>query len=578
VQFALIRVHKSGRKKILKKMKSPELKIISILLLLLFTGANLSFSAENKKYLAKDLIDSQIGRAFYVLAEAAGMAGVGFRQKEAIDESKRIAHRLKEMAKGDPNERYVIWKVGELEAQIYLEERDLVLQQMQKGQQDINQLIVRFNAEVGKSRPDFASLKRIHTLMDRLDVSKANEVASSFNKRWRAISREVLFSIDVNLMNRNLDKAQEELGYCLRNKAYLSISDSKYTSIENSVVGLSLARTEKPVIEAEIDSAGRYIAKNSFSVARTQINSATMRYNNIKAHLSQTESSWLSEKIDRTTKRLSAKEDSLVNINLNILNSEGVKSADKYMQTVLKPCGVSRDKVALVDEAILSVSSPDNTRMSKEIEQFENHEGSQDVAFDDILSIAKKKAQHKLDSIAAIEQARIRKEQMEKAYQDSILYAKLLAIQKDQDRALQTSIDIYTLLEENKEKEAKNRFNKEKAFLNKFLRKEAYEILQLTIENPEKIESSSTITYVAVKQEQNAAVPQSIQSSEDENTRKNRERAQREIIEIYGMLEKNNNREALEHFQKFRTPLQKYLDKEVFEMLEMTVTQATILQ
>lgn len=225
-------------------MKSPELKIISTLLLLLFTGTSISFSADNKKYLAKDLIDSQIGRAFYVLAEAAGMAGVGFRQKEAIDESKRIARRLREMAKGDPNERYIIWKVGELEAQIYLEERDLVLQQMQKGQQDINKLILRFNAEVGKSRPDFASLKRIHTLMDRLDVSKANEVASSFNKRWRAISREVLFSIEVNLMNRNLDKAKEELGYCLRNKAYLSISDSKYASIENSVVGLSLAGTE----------------------------------------------------------------------------------------------------------------------------------------------------------------------------------------------------------------------------------------------------------------------------------------------------------------------------------------------
>ena len=78
------------------------------------------------------------------------------------------------------------------------------------------------------------------------------------------------------------------------------------------------------------------------------------------------------------------------------------------------------------------------------------------------------------------------------------------------------------------------------------------------------------------KKEEVPPAPQT--ASSDENLRKNQERAQSEIIQIYEMLEKNNIKEAIDRFQKNRTPLQKYLDKEVFEMLEMTVTQANIQQ
>ena len=560
-------------------MKSFEIKIISILLLFFFfsPGKNQTFAAPNKKYLSKDYIDGSIGRAFYVLTEAASVAGVGFRQREAIAEARKIARNLREMAKGDPNERYVLWKVGELEAQIYLEERDLVLQQMQKGQQDVNQLIVRFNAEVGKSRPDFATLKRIHTQMSRLDVSKANEVASSFNKRYRAISKEVLYSIEKNLANRNLDKAQEELGYCLRNRSYLAISESQYSSIETRVVGLTFAKAEKPFIQAEVDSAFKCISANRISEARNLISSAKIRFSNIKAHLSASEASQYSGLIDRVSGRMGAREDSLVRVYLDILRSKGVKDADKYMQAVLKPCGVSRDKVALVDEAILSISSPDNTKMSEEIGQLASHESSQGVAFDDMLYIAKKKAQEKLDSIAAVEQERMRKEQIEKARQDSILHEKQLALQRDENRAFQISVEIYDLLDKNKTRAAKSRFNKEKAFLSKFLTKDAYEILEITIENPEQFGTESNVAYIVEKKEE-MPPPAPQTASSDENLRKNQERAQSEIIQIYEMLEKNNIKEAMDRFQKNRTPLQKYLDKEVFEMLEMTVTQANIQQ
>ena len=149
-------------------------------------------SKEKEKYLSQSYIDSSIGKAFYILTEANSMAGVGFRQKEAIDEARRIARNLKQMAKGDPNERYVLWKASELEAQLYLEEKDLALQQLNKGKISVNQLI---SVTIWRwvESADFASLKRLHIQISQLDNIKANEMADSYNKRHRAISRELLF-------------------------------------------------------------------------------------------------------------------------------------------------------------------------------------------------------------------------------------------------------------------------------------------------------------------------------------------------------------------------------------------------
>jgi hypothetical protein len=74
-------------------------------------------------YMAKDYIDSTILRAIFIINDAAGVAGVGFRTKESLDEAWRIARKMKTQAKGDPNETYALWKVNELEWLIRLEER-----------------------------------------------------------------------------------------------------------------------------------------------------------------------------------------------------------------------------------------------------------------------------------------------------------------------------------------------------------------------------------------------------------------------------------------------------------------------
>ena len=84
------------------------------------------------------------------------------KMEDAISSAKQIASRLKNLAKGDPNEKYVLWKVGELERQIHLEESGLVLEKSQNRQKLMNDLVGPFNAEIAKRRPYFSVLSELH--------------------------------------------------------------------------------------------------------------------------------------------------------------------------------------------------------------------------------------------------------------------------------------------------------------------------------------------------------------------------------------------------------------------------------
>ncbi|NLE00723.1 MAG: hypothetical protein GX640_12715 [Fibrobacter sp.] len=434
-------------------------------------------SGQNFRYIGQSYVDSCIQRGFYILIEASSVAGIGFRQKEAISEARNIVFHLKQIARGDPNERYILWKAGELEAQIYLEEKDLMLQQMQKGQMPMNLIISRYNMEVGKVRPDFGSLKRLHMQMELIDTKKANEMADSYNKRYRGISQEVVFSLEKALMQGDLKKARDELGYCLRNRTYLQISDSKYMQLENRVEGLTKANQEKPFIEADLNDAAASLKINRLNTSREKLASARNRFSTISKFLPQSEAMTITSSINKLSNQFAMKEDSLVNLNLSILRTGGVQDANTFLQTKVKTCGVSQEKIAYIDKAILGVAIPDNTHMAEEISSViaGNENVTSDLSALDILrETARQKAQVKLDSLQAIENERLRKEQAERARLDSIYLATQFELQKYQDKATSISIELYTLLEQNKIAAAKDRFNRERSFLAKYMWKDAH--------------------------------------------------------------------------------------------------------
>lgn len=563
------------------ELQTMRYRIVVILLLstLLVIPITVLHAAPLPKYINQENIDMTIMKGFYVLTEASSVAGIGSRQKNAIETAKRLAKELRVKAKGDPNERYILWRVGELESQIYLEEKDFVLQKKMEGQITINEYVAKYNVEVGKTRPDFATLKKVHTQMGVLDQSKANELADSYNKRYKAISREVLFSIEKAVIEGDDKKAREELGYCLRNKNYLSIDDSKYFQVENRVDGLSNAYQEKPLIENEIDSAENAVKYFELNQARILIGSAKYRLESASQYLPQNISGRLSSNINKVNKALVFKEDSLVTINLSILSKQGFKAADAFLQKVLKPCGVARDKAAYVDSVILMISSPEKNKMAAEIESIAEDGENQSSVFNDIRETARKKAQVKVDSMRLADEITLRNMLVEKAKNDSIIEAhyeeQRKELQKNQEKASALTMKIYTFLEQNHLKDAKKQFTNNQNFLRQYLDNDAYEILGTTITQFTEPTDIQQVAYInPAVSPQNASPPSSVQINPDEELRKNQAHAQQEIVGIYTMLEKNEFQVAYNKFQSIRKPLQKYLPKEAFDILETTVTQA----
>jgi hypothetical protein len=258
------------------------------------------------------------------------------------------------------------------------------------------------------------------------------------------------------------------------------------------------------------------------------------------------------------------------------LRSEGIDAADRYLQTVLRPYGVSREKAASVDRMILSIKSPEDNTMQAEISRFDvgdEDEGSQ--ALDDVISFAKRKAQVKKDSLRAIEEAGLWKERQEQARRDSIVgiarAAEDAALQKIAMRVDSVSSAAYNLIEKNEMDNAGFLLQKEKWFLEKNMRPDDYLLLKNTVEQfaSHALTTKNEITYLKPVEEK-TAVPRAAPPK----VKANMDRAQEEILGIYTLLEQNEIGRAYKRFLTNKKPLQKYLEPEVFSMLELTVVQA----
>lgn len=537
-------------------------------------------ATERQSYIGQEYVDTSIQRAFILLNASADVAGVGFRQGSSLATAKQIARELKNKARGDANERYVLWKVNELEAQIYLEEKDLILQRMQKVQITVNQLVDQFNAEVGKGRPDFATLHRIYKKMALLDVQKSNELADSFNKRYRGISREVVYAIEKALMAGDLDKSRSEVGYCLRNMLYLKISSEVYQGLEKRVEDLYLARAMKPKIEQTVGSARRCLSKQRVTAARDSLAVAENNLIRVKNSLPREEVAKLTIAVEGARRSLVSLEDSLVARNRSLLRTSGVVTANNYLQTVLKACGVSREKVAMVDKEILAVASPEDTVMQGEIDGIvaATDGFASGALLADIMVAAKRKARIKHDSLQVIKNARMKKWLATQAVQDSIARAeqeqRLALLRTAQAKAERCAMELYSLLEKNSVKRAQKRYAKEQEFLQQYLRVDAYETLTTTLRYFTDGAQSEGETIAYIKQvEQPAGLSVAI-DDKTKSAQKNQGRAQKEIVTIYSLLEGNEVDQAYRRFQKIRMPLQKYLAPEAFSMLEITVVEA----
>lgn len=399
----------------------------------------------DKPYISQEFVDTMVQNAYYNFVAAAEFTGSDLKQSNAIAHAKVIVKKLKGLAKGDPNRRYVLWKVGELEQQIFLEEEELFLRKMYKNQKAINVLVGKFNIEVGKWRPGFANLNAINSRMLNLSERKANELEWLIKDRNRNISREVSYSLEKALVAGNYDKAKKEFDYVRKNRKFLLISDKKYDSFERRI---------RAKLEADdmIANIGKYV--NEIRAIINRIDIADARYNieclqnrvkEVRSLIPYRKHSRFNLQISDLKKALTHKEDSLVNENLELVYAKRSGTAIDYLNNVLRKQGVSIDKIVMVDKTILEMPGQRgnvvDSSVDRELIAFANT-STQERGFN--FGDVRAKAKAKADSIRAYkeEQARLAQIKWEKEHRREINARKRAEkkLQRNKEKA-----EIYTL-------------------------------------------------------------------------------------------------------------------------------------
>ncbi len=547
-------------------------------------------AAENRKYVHKTMVDTMIQQAFVNLNAAAdNMPGSDGRRTQALADARRVSARLRTMAQGDPNEKYVLWKTGELESQILLEERDLFLRKMEKVQKEKNAIIDIFNAELGKKRPDFIVLKKAGDDMKIWDPSKAREIEWSLEQRSVNISREVVYTLEKALLTGDLDKTQREFDYCTKNRALLKIPSDKFNRFEARIRSLGDAIKLKPSIDEQIALAEDVLPRIRLREARKNLQEIQSLLYRIESDLPPRERDEYAAKVRKISSGITRKEDSLVAISYSILSSKGENAALEQVESVLRPCGVSEPKIGQVHTSIMNVAtlrgSAGDTTLSREMKALSQSEES-GIDFSLVRSRAKKKAQDRADSARSAEEVRARVLLSEQTKADSLRQAvelkAQLAMRENQEKASTVSVQIYTLLEENKIEDAYQKFLSGQKALEQFLYKDAFALLQSTVtqarETLAREKSAQKEMTAAILEKAPPPAPavagnvQTIPAGDD--LRRNQDKARQVIMQIYGMLEANQIEAAYKRFTEVRRPLEKYLSPEVFSMLETTVRQS----
>ncbi len=492
-----------------------------------------------------------MSRTLFIINEAAGVAGVGFRQKETLAEAKRMARKLRAEALGDPNERYALWKIGELEWLINLEEKDLVLQSLNKGQGSVNDLISQYNKELGKPRPDFKTLFRIHEQIAALDADRAYEMAISINKRSKSIAREASVAADRAMGIGDAAKAGEEFRYCLKNRSYLGFSDETFDLMQSRVSACARARDELPAARIEVDNSEKLLARCRIGEARAVAAQARCRLIDIRSFVPSGDLGALLARIEGVENLLWQKEDSLVRGTLTILKTRGLTAAKQDLQA-LRTLGVCAPKLSIVDQAILGVSTTDdNGKMRKEIE----------TVSDEVAGSADLMAEMRLKAIAKAQK---------KA--DSIRRAQRIQEDRDLERGIELTSEIYSLVEKKKTKAASDLFSQNREFLQKNMLADAFTLLEGTVTGAFPSVADELRPVAAPVAKQVALLMPAGQPVMPRNDDK-REKASIIITAIYTMIDQNNLEDAVGRFNRERQFLRATIDKEVFNILESTITQ-----
>jgi hypothetical protein len=450
-------------------------------------------SLADQPYINQLYIDTTIQRAYYNITAATDVAGMGPKMEQAIASAKQVISRLKNIAKGNPNEKYILWKVGELESQVYLEESGLLLEKQNKKQKLVNDQVTDFNTELGRRRPDFAKLDRICLQANAIDGSTGFDMKQSLASRKKNIAKEAVASLENAIDNGDYDIARIEVVYLRENLDALGISLSEFSMLKAKMLSKVTVESDRVFMVTYARKIEELLAKNNFGDARPALAVFKDRVDGLKGQVLSKEWDRYFFKNKRLTETLEHKEDSLVKVNLAILGTQGITEANAFLDTVVKKLGVAQEKIGRVDLAILERAMANkklqDTTVIKELASLpQATPDDSSTLFTDLVSAAKKKAKDREDSARAQEQSHGHVTHAEEVRQTNM---RLLAegqkkrseqMQKEnQEKANKQMVEIYTLIEKKDYKKAYEEYTDRQSFLARYIPAPAFTSLDSTV-------------------------------------------------------------------------------------------------
>jgi hypothetical protein len=323
-------------------------------------------------------------------------------------------------------------------------------------------------------------------------------------------------------------------------------------------------------IDKEISSTKSFITQGTLQNAREALDRAQQ----LMTGLSGVAASGYRSTVEKLTAAIVAKEDSLVNVNLEILRRHGADSAFQYMQDVVWTSGVTKEKLETIETTILSEAPAVNEAQERDdvtyaLKLLESSQPMDSTLDPYIVKTAQmlfqsqsdslKKAQDVSAPVQSTEAAQTpRKSVQEKAPPVTKAEPVEIAPQPvSEELSRPAEAAVPTPVAETKAREQKP---------------VAAEITPEPKKTPAADRSKKPEEYTS------PALLARAQATRDylKKLKANQTIAQNNVVELYTMLESGKAAEAMKLFRERRAFISKHLSPQVFNVLELTLAQTII--
>ncbi len=352
-----------------------------------------SLSAET--YLSQQYIDSTVNQAYYGFVSSSREAGGQYTQESAIRNAQRVVTQLKRLAQNDPNQRYILSRLHELEQQILLEQEEVSLKNEYERVTEINRLVEIFNEELFLDKPSFGKLHALYYQVKVLSTNHGNQFATNINQKVRALNSILQNEMQNAYNSGNYEHLEELYLYSVRNRKHLRIDIGQYNQWRAQIQAKRDAEYLQENFDMKVRSLDQMVRNHKISEARRNIEILNLELSGASEHLSSSFVRSTQSKLHELSRSIVSCEDSLVTQNMNLISQGKADESMDYMRNILVPSGVASEKVSRVDRAILTefgVERGENAEVNQEIASISASASAELFSMADISAQIKAKA------------------------------------------------------------------------------------------------------------------------------------------------------------------------------------------